>query len=183
LQSVGEALSDMEQLQQELSELESMLADAQQAQNELSDQQNSFCGNCGGKGCKACGGSGNRPGGGMGRRPGRGRGGRGPERQTAERWVKERTPVITTSGSIIGKKFIDGEQVRGDVGTEAVELFSAAERDATDALNKTRIPNHLRKAVKNYFSQFRSDDQPSDAKNEGDSADASAGSDEGEKKD
>ena len=182
LQSVGEALSDMEQLQQELSELESMLADAQQAQNELSDQQNSFCQSCDGKGCKACNGSGNRPGGGMGRL-GRGRGGRGPEQKTAERWVKERTPVITTKGSIIGKKFIDGEQVRGEVGTEAVELFSAAERDATDALNKTRIPSHLRKAVKNYFSQFHSEDEDSDPKAEGDSADDSADSGEAEKKD
>ena len=172
LQSVGETLSEMEQMQQELSELESMLADAQQAQNDLSDEQNSFCQNCGGKGCKACNGSGNRPGGGMGRRPGRGRGGRGSEQETAVRWVKERTPVITTKGSIIGKKFIDGEQVRGEVGTEAVELFSAAERDATDALNKTRIPNHLRKAVKNYFSQFRSEDEDGDAKAEGDSADS-----------
>ena len=116
-------------------------------------------------------------------RLGRGRGGRGPEQKTAERWVKERTPVITTKGSIIGKKFIDGEQVRGEVGTEAVELFSAAERDATDALNKTRIPNHLRKAVKNYFSQFRSEDEDSDPKAEGDSADDSADSGEAEKKD
>jgi chemotaxis protein histidine kinase CheA len=161
LQSVGETLSEMEQMKQQLSELESMLADAQQAQNDLSDQQNSFCQSCSGKGCKACNGSGSRPGGGMGQRPGQGRGGRGSEHRTGERWVKERTKVITTKGSIIGKKFIDGEQVRGEVGTEAVELFSAAERDATDALNKTRIPNHLRKAVKSYFSQFRG--EPADA--------------------
>ncbi len=179
LQSVGETLSDMEQMQQELSELESMLSDAQQTQNDLSNEQNSFCQNCGGNGCKACNGSGKRPGGGMGRRPGRGRGGRGPEEEMAVRFVKERTPVITTKGSIIGKKFIDGEQVRGEVGAEAVELFAAAERDATDALNKTRIPNHFRKAVKNYFSRLHGEEEDSKAKADDDSAD----NDEAEKKD
>ncbi len=92
--------------------------------------------------------------------------------------------MITTKGSIIGKKFIDGEQVRGEVGTEAVELFSAAERDATDALNKTRIPNHLRKAVKNYFSQFHGEQADAEKADAGsDSADDSADSSEADKKD
>ncbi len=157
LQMIGDMLNSMEQLDQQLSELDSMLADAQEAQNELSDQQGGFCQNCGGRGCKSCNGTGQRPGAGMGKRPGRGRGGRAPEEQTGERWVKRRSPVMTTEGAIIGKMFIDGEQVRGDVSSRAVELFSAAERDATDALNKNRIPNQYRTAVKNYFSQIISE--------------------------
>ncbi|MCH6552318.1 MAG: hypothetical protein IH804_09950, partial [Planctomycetes bacterium] len=83
-------------------------------------------------------------------RPGRGRGGRAPEEKTGERWVKRRTPIITTRGAIIGKMFIDGEQVSGEVSSEAVELFSAAQREATDALEKNRIPNQYRGAVKDY---------------------------------
>ena len=40
------------------------------------------------------------------------------------------------------------------VSSEAVELFSAAQREATDALEKNRIPNQYRGAVKDYFSEI-----------------------------
>ena len=60
--------------------------------------------------------------------------------------------MITTPGGIIGKKFVDGEQVRGEVSAEIIEVFSAAEREATDALEDNKIPN--RNAVKDYFSQI-----------------------------
>ncbi len=157
LQMVGGMLSSMEQLEQQLNELDSMRSDAAGAQYELSAEQGGFCQNCGGGGCKACNGSGRRPGSGMGTRPGRGRGARAPEEKTGERWEKRRTPVITTKGTIIGKMFIDGEQVRGDVSSDAVELFSAAQREATDALEKNRIPNQYRGAVKEYFSEIVSE--------------------------
>lgn len=153
LQSMGQMLDSLEQLDQELSELNSMLADAQAAQNEFSDQQNGMCQKCGGGGCKACNGTGQVKGG-MGPRPGQGRGGRASEQKTGERWVKRRSPVITTPGGIIGKKFVDGEQVRGEVSAEIIEVFSAAEREATDALEDNKIPNQYRNAVKDYFSQI-----------------------------
>ena len=86
---------------------------------------------------------------------GQGRGGRADEQQTNVRFTKERTPVHTTKGALISKMFVDGEQVRGEVSTEAVELISSAERDATDAINKNKIPNQYRGPIKEYFSQMR----------------------------
>lgn len=154
LMLAGDMLNSMEQLDQQLGELDSMMSEAQDAQNELSDQQGGFCQSCGGGGCQSCNGTGQQPGGGMGRNPGRGTGGRAAEEKTGERWVRRRSPIITTKGGIIGKMFIDGEQIRGDVGSQAVELFSAAERDATDALEQNRIPNQYRGAVKDYFSEM-----------------------------
>ena len=62
--------------------------------------------------------------------------------------------MITTPGGIIGKKFVDGEQVRGEVSAEIIEVFSAAEREATDALEENKIPNQYRGPVKDYFSQI-----------------------------
>lgn len=158
LQAAADQLNSMEQLDQQLGELESMLSDAQDAQNEMSQQQGNYCDKCNGKGCGNCGGTGLKPGcGGMGEKPGQGRGGQAPEEQTAVRFKKERTPVITGPGSIISKMFIDGEQVRGDVTSQVAETFSAAERDATDALNKNQIPNQYRSSVKKYFSEIRSE--------------------------
>lgn len=156
LEQMGDQLNASEQLQQQLGELDAMLADAQDMKNEMSDGDNDGdCQNCGGKGCSKCGGSGKRQGrGGMGRL-GRGRGGRADDQETAVRFKKERTPVHTTAGSIIGKMFIDGEQIRGDVSSEAVELMAAAQRDATDAINKNKIPNQYSDAVKSYFSRSR----------------------------
>jgi len=51
--------------------------------------------------------------------------------------------VITTEGSIISKTFIEGEQLRGGVTTPTAELITAAEREATDALNDRKIPQSV----------------------------------------
>jgi hypothetical protein len=153
LQQLSEQLSSMEALDQQLGELQSMLADAQDSKNELSADDNS-CSQCNGSGCSACNGSGK--GGGMGGL-GQGKGGRAPVEQTQVSFEKVRTPVHTTEGSIISRMFVDGEQVRGDVSSDAIELITAAEREATDAIDKGRIPNKFRGPIKEYFSEMRGD--------------------------
>jgi hypothetical protein len=64
----------------------------------------------------------------------------------------ERAKVNTGKGKIIGQWLVNGEQVKGSVSKEAAEIVSAAERDATDAVNRDRIPRQYQKSVKEYFS-------------------------------
>jgi hypothetical protein len=154
LDEIADQLNSMESLDQQISEMESLLNDAQDMKNEMAKS----CNQCQGKGCSACrGGNGEQGQGGQGRKPGKGRGGRAREDETATRWVKERTPVFTTKGSIISKMFVDGEQVKGEVATEAEDVLSAAEREATDAITKNKIPNQYNGPIKRYFSEIRED--------------------------
>ncbi|MCH7808431.1 MAG: hypothetical protein IIB60_04340, partial [Planctomycetes bacterium] len=79
LSQAAQQLSDLEVLEQEMSQLDSTLQALQDAKNDLDKP----CPNCGGagKGCARCQGSGTK-GPGMGRRMGQGRGGLAPEQQT-----------------------------------------------------------------------------------------------------
>jgi len=144
-------LSELEQLEQEMSQLESSLASLQNAKNDLSKP----CGNCNGTGkignksCGRCQGSG-----GMGKL-GQGRGGLAPEKQTNVGFKIEKGKVHTGKGAIIGQFLFDGEQVKGDISTSLSTVVSAAERDASDRINRDRIPRQYHKAVKNYFSNMR----------------------------
>ena len=66
----------------------------------------------------------------------------------------ERQKVKTTKGKIIGQFLVDGEQVKGELGEKIVEVVAADERDATDAINRDRVPRQYQKAVKEYFSRL-----------------------------
>jgi len=144
-------LSELEQLEQEMSQLESSLSSLQNAKNDLSKP----CGNCkgsgmlGNKSCGRCRGSG-----GMGNR-GQGRGGLAPEKQTNVGFKIEKGKVHTGKGAIIGQFLFDGEQVKGDISTSLSTVVSAAERDASDRINRDRIPRQYHKAVKSYFSNMQ----------------------------
>ena len=83
---------------------------------------------------------------------GQGRGGLAPEEQTNVAFKTERAKVHTGKGAIIGQFLIDGEQVKGDVSSNFAEVISAAERDASDRINRDRVPRQYQKAVKTYFS-------------------------------
>ncbi len=93
-------------------------------------------------------------------RLGQGRGGLAPEQQTDVGFKIERGKVHTGKGAIIGQFLFEGEQVKGDVSTSLSKIVSAAERDASDRINRDRIPRQYHKAIKNYFSNMqRSMDQ------------------------
>ena len=91
----------------------------------------------------------------MGRTLGQGRGGLAPEQQTKINFKPERGKVHTGKGAIIGQFLVDGEQLKGDVSGDLVDLVSAAERDASDRISRDRIPRQYQKAVKAYFSSVR----------------------------
>ena len=127
LSQAGDQLSELEQLEQEMNQLDTTLADLQNARDDL-DQ-----------GCSKC--KGNEPGprGGMG--PfGRGKGGLAPEQQTPVDFKVERAKVKTGKGAIIGQFLVDGEQIKGEVSSGLAEVVAAGEREASDRINRHRIP-------------------------------------------
>ncbi len=86
---------------------------------------------------------------------GRGRGGLAPEEEVATGFKTERGKVHTGKGVITGSFLIDGPQVPGDVSADLVDLIPATERDASDLINRDRIPRQYQKAVKGYFANVR----------------------------
>lgn len=155
LQGVGAQLSEMEQLEQEMNQLESALAGLQQGKDGL--ESCSACqgtGMVGGMPCSQCQGGGMKAGAGLGKL-GRGRGGLAPQQQTNVAFKMERTKVYTGPGAIIGRFLIDGEQVKGEATRELVDVITAEERNATDAINRDRIPRQYQKSVKDYFTRVQ----------------------------
>jgi len=86
---------------------------------------------------------------------GQGRGGLAGEEKTDVAFKTERGKVHTGKGAIVGQFLVDGEQVKGDVKSTLVEVVSAAERDASDRINRDRIPRQYHNAVKAYFSNIQ----------------------------
>ena len=101
---------------------------------------------------------------------GQGRGGRAAEEKTDVAFKTERGKVHTGKGAIVGQFLVDGEQVKGDVKSNLVEVVAAAEREASDRINRDRIPRQYHKAVKAYFSNIKHSvkgDKPKEPKDEG----------------
>lgn len=146
LSMAADQLSELELLEQEMNQLDAALADLQQSKNNI----NRPCPHCKGAGCSRCQG----PRGGMGQQ-GQGRGGIAPEQQTSIRFKTERGKVETGRGAIIGQFLFDGEQVKGEVSSGFAEVVTAAEHDASDRINRQRVPRQYHKAVKAYFSNVR----------------------------
>ncbi len=157
LSQAGEQLSELEQLEAEMIQLESTLAMLQDAQAGL-DKPCNACAGTGmrnGQPCSSCQGAGRGDsGGGMGLL-GQGRGGLAPEQQTSVGFKIERGKVHTGKGAIIGQFLFDGDQVKGEVDESFAEIVSAAQREASDRINRDRIPRQYHKAVKSYFSNVQ----------------------------
>ncbi|RME37207.1 MAG: hypothetical protein D6788_09955, partial [Planctomycetota bacterium] len=66
-----------------------------------------------------------------------------------------RGKVPTRKGAIIGEFWVDGEQLSGEARTSVEEVFIAAEHEASDRINRNRVPRQYHKAVKAYFSGVR----------------------------
>ena len=101
---------------------------------------------------------------------GQGRGGRAGEEKTDVAFKTERGKVHTGKGAIVGQFLVDGEQVKGEMKSNLVEVVSAAEREASDRINRDRIPRQYHKAVKAYFSNIQrsvKDGKPKQSNDEG----------------
>lgn len=83
---------------------------------------------------------------------GQGAGGVAEEQKTDVAFKVERQKVDTRKGAIIGQFLIDGEQVKGQATQGLAEIVTASERDATDSINRDRIPRQYQKSVKSFFS-------------------------------
>lgn len=154
LSAAADQLSELEQLEQEMNQLDSAMADLQNAKDSL-DNACSKCNGSGsknGKSCSKCNGSGQKPGSGMGRKMGQGRGGLAPEKESKIAFKTERGKVKTGKGAIIGQFLIDGEQVKGESTRSVREVIISGEQEASDRINRNRIPRQYHKAVKSYFS-------------------------------
>lgn len=168
LSQAAAMLTELEQLEQEMNQIDSTLADLQDAKNDLGNS----CSKCNGTGmkngkaCSSCGGDGNGRGG-MGKKIGKGRGGLASEQQTQVGVKVVRQKVHTGKGAIIGQFLVDGEQIKGEVGSRLKEVVRTAERDASDLINRDRIPRQYQKAVKDYFSDVRKSLSKGDAKKDG----------------
>jgi hypothetical protein len=141
LSAAADQLSELELLQQEMNQLDAALADLQNARADLGQPG-------------PPGGGGQKPGPGMGQL-GQGRGSLAPEEETAIGFKTERGEVKTGEGAIIGQFLFEGEQVKGDVSSSLTEIVSAAEHDASDRINRNRIPRQYHQAVKSYFSTMQ----------------------------
>jgi DNA repair exonuclease SbcCD ATPase subunit len=162
LSQAGQQLSELEQIEQEMAQLDSAIAEAQNSKDRL-DNGCSACngtGQRGGKPCSSCNGSGQKDGQGGTGGKGQGRGGLVPESPSDVDFKMERQKVVTTKGAIIGQFLVDAEQVKGEVSREFAEVVTAAERQASDAVNRDRVPRQYQKAVKEYFSSVRDLAQP-----------------------
>ena len=159
-------LGELEMLEQQMAELDSAAAALQDAKDRI-DKPCSACDGSGrqdGRSCAPCRGSGSVAGrGGMGLTPQSGQGGLAEERHTRVGFKTERGKVHTGRGAIIGRFQFEGEQVKGEVTSELAELFSAAQRDASDRIGRDRLPRQYHQAVKAYFSnagrEFNVDDE------------------------
>ncbi|RIK64187.1 MAG: hypothetical protein DCC65_14855 [Planctomycetota bacterium] len=181
LSEAGEQLSEMEQLEQQLNEMEAQMSMLDEARDQLGDgegegegQNEGKCSHCQGKGfrkdgapCPNCNGTGD----GMG---GQGRGsGKRDRAETSDVDFKNQKVKgkNTKSGRVISQQYVKGEHLKGKSQVEFQDAATAAEIDATDALNRERIPRPYRKGVRNYFDRlgesFKSSDGPSTKKTEG----------------
>ena len=147
LSMAADQLSELEMAEAEMAQLDSAMAVLEQSRGRIDKP----CSGCKGGGCGSCGGRGA----GMGKQRGQGRGGLAPEQKTAIRFKTERGKVKMGRGAIIGQFEFDGEQVKGEVTTEFTELITAAERDASDRINRNRIPRQYQKAMREYFSSVQ----------------------------
>lgn len=171
LGEAGEQLSEMEQLEQQLNELEGQLAQLDEARSGLNEGKGEGQGETGN--CKGCGGNGfrkdgapcphcNGTGDGMGG-AGRGSGKRDRAEGIEVGFKNSKAKVKTTKGGkIISQQFVKGQHLKGKSDVEFFDAASAAEIDATDALNRDRIPRAYRKGVKNYFDRLGDEFNPSE---------------------
>jgi hypothetical protein len=166
LAMAADQLSEMEQAQQNLDQLQLTMDELQNMKDNLGKP----CSQCNGTGmrngkpCPACNGSGcsggdkagSGNGSGMGGL-GRGQGGIAPMAETSFKTTRQRTPVYTDKGSLIGQTWIEGEQIKGQASSEFVDTAISAERDVAEAIHQEKIPRQYRKTVGSYFTRIAKD--------------------------
>lgn len=157
MKGAGEALAELQSQQVQQRELGRTLARLEHAKDQL------------GRSCRSCQGTGQQPPGhpcpqcqGTGQagpRWGRGMAGPGRASEPSPPLVVERDPQQTPSparqGEVIAQRFIEGDQLAGDVSAAFVDTVISAERDAAEAMAREAIPRQYHHAIRNYFARTR----------------------------
>ncbi|MFH1418117.1 MAG: hypothetical protein ABII12_07540 [Planctomycetota bacterium] len=160
LGEAGEMLDELEQMESALNDVEAQLAELNDSWEDMSDlgnQQQEPCQHCQGTGfledgspCPHCNGTGN-----AGSSGGRGSGNRARDDSALTDTVNAKAKVKQgRGGSIVGQQFVKGQPIKGQSLVELGEAAAAAELDASDALNKDRVPRRYRSGVKKYFDRL-----------------------------
>ncbi len=153
----GGMLGEMEQLEQELHEVEAELSQLNEAREEM-EEASCFGGESWRRSReRRAQGEGMCEGGGVGPGIGTGRGGgtttwNEPPGTTA--MSKRVAAKARFKGQVIGQRYLESAVLSDRAAAEFAEAARAAEIEATDALNKDRIPRAYRRAVKNYFDRL-----------------------------
>ncbi len=169
LGEAAEMLDEMEQMEQDLNDLESQMAQLSEERDNLGNPKpgDKPCPRCSGTGfqkdgspCPGCDGTGSCQGSdhdkaGRNKAGGRGTGPRDRDDDAQTATKDEKGKVKTAKGGrVIGQQFVKGRQLKGQSNVEFQDAAEAAEIDATDALDKERVPRIYRKAVRNYFDRL-----------------------------
>lgn len=164
MESVASAMSQMEMAQSDLNNAQAALNEAQKQLQAMSEGM----GQCDSPGMGACdkggltgeGGFGdkNQPGDGNGFGRGgagvsQGGGGMG-EQAAAERWEKIKAKTPDSGGPTIGTMLVQGEQVKGESRQAFASVATAAEQEATEALENNVIERQYHDLVKHYFGEL-----------------------------
>ncbi len=166
MESVANAMSQMEMAQSDLNNAQAALNEAQKQLQAMSEGM----GQCDSPGMGACdkggltgdGGFGekNQPGDGNGDGFGRGGGGVSQggggmgEQAAAERWEKIKAKTPDSGGPTIGTMLVQGEQVKGESRQAFASVATAAEQEATEALENNVIERQYHDLVKHYFGEL-----------------------------
>lgn len=67
---------------------------------------------------------------------------------------KKRSPSPTQEGPIIGRRMVEGEQIRGESRAEFIEVVRTAGNTASEAIEDNLIPREHQAAVKRYFGRL-----------------------------
>ena len=177
LQKAGEQLSQLEQLSQELEEMQTQLSELDDLKNNLGEKQEKEetcdqckgAGQCNGKPCSKCNGKGK-----CNKDFARGRGrGAGPALRDRDQsgnaqFVKRKANTRQNKGDVIGQYFVKGKTEKGESRATFEEAAAAAEREATDAIEKERLPPIYHRAMKSYFDRLGEFDRPEQETSPGD---------------
>ena len=135
----------------ELSELDQQQKDLDSAMQSLEDMKkdaDNKCGQCSGN--KDSGGSG-------GTQVGDGPGGKVASPDIDAEFKVEKAEVETRKGAIVGQFLVDADRGTDGTDPQLVEVVAAAERDASETVNRDQIPRQYQKTVKDYFARLAGD--------------------------
>jgi hypothetical protein len=134
-------LSDLEMMDQAMNDLEAQLSELEDLKDDIAQ------GNC--QGTKPCDDIGNQ-----GPTEGLGEGYKIGKERRAHAYKARKVDSQLRKGKIIGQQLVDGPQVRGEATAEARQAVIAAQRDATDAIQRDEIPRQYDRVVRTYFDRL-----------------------------